>query len=388
VQARGDSIAVETETHVEFDYCVVGGGIAGLSLAWELAAAGRVVVCEREAQVSYHSTGRSAALFAESYGNAVVRSLTRASREFYLSPPAGFGSALISARGALYVATSAQHAELMSFHNELSAGGAALALVDGAEARRRVPILSASVDAAYVDPSVCDIDVAAVVDGFRRGFRARGGVLLTTADVHRIERIAKRWHVAAGTQQLNARLLIDAAGAWADEMAEMAGASRMGLQPRRRTAALVDLPPGMNARGWPTVADVSDRYYFKPDGDRLLISPADEAPCEPCDAQPEDFDVAEAVDRIEHATTLSISRVRSSWAGLRTFAPDRTPIIGFDARMDGFFWFAGQGGYGLQMAPGAARAAAALISGRSMPNELVAQGVSEELLAPSRRMSA
>jgi D-arginine dehydrogenase len=369
----------------EFDYCIIGGGIAGLSLGWELAAQGRVILLERESQLSYHATGRSAALFSESYGNAAVRALTRASRDFYFNPPPGFTSQpLVSDRGALYIATEAQMNGLAAFHSELSDVSSPLTLLDGAEARARVPILSAAVVGACLDLAVCDIDVGAVVDAFRRGFRARGGVVATEASVQHIARLPDGWHIAAGTQHPTARILINAAGAWADEIGEMAGAARLGLEPRRRTAAIVDLPGDMSSRAWPCVFDVGDRFYFKPDADRLLISPADEVPSLPCDAQPDDIDVAEAVDRLERVTTLTISRVSRAWAGLRTFAADRSPVIGFDRRIEGLFWFAGQGGYGFQMAPAAARAARALVLGQSGSDVAALAGVSEAVLSPRR----
>jgi D-arginine dehydrogenase len=324
-------------------------------------------------------------LFAESYGNAAVRALTRASREFYFNPPDGFASQpLVSDRGALYIATDAQRTELTDFLREVSDGSAPLQLLDGAEARELVPILSAAIACACLDTSVCDIDVGAVVDGFRRGFRARGGVISPDSCVQHIERLPDGWRVTAGARHPTARLLINAAGAWADEIGQLAGAAPIGLEPRRRTAAIVDLPEGSNPRAWPMVLDVSEQFYFKPDTDRLLISPADEVPSPPCDAQPDDVDVAEAVDRIERVTTLTISRVSRAWAGLRTFAPDRSPVIGFDPGIEGLFWFAGQGGYGFQMAPAAARAANALVLGRPLSNLEDAPGVSEALLAPRR----
>jgi D-arginine dehydrogenase len=369
----------------EFDYCIIGGGIAGLSIGWELAAHGGVLLLEREPQISYHATGRSAALFAESYGNAAVRALTRASREFYFNPPEGFVSEpLVSDRGALYIATDAQRAELADFLREVSDGSAPLQVLDGAEARERVPVLSAAIVGGCLDNSVCDIDVGAVIDGFRRGLRARRGVISTESSVHHIERLPYGWRVTAGTRQSTARILINAAGAWADEVGQLAGATPLGLEPRRRTAAIVDLPSGISARAWPMVLDVAERFYFKPDTDRLLISPADEVPSPPCDAQPDDLDVAEAVDRIERVTTLTISRVSRAWAGLRTFARDRSPVIGFDPRVEGLFWFAGQGGYGFQMAPAAARVASLLARGQRMPSGDATLGVNEALLSPGR----
>jgi len=344
-----------------------------------------VVLLERESQLSYHATGRSAALFCECYGNAAVRALTRASREFYYHPPEGFASEpLVRDRGGLYIATDAQRVELSEFHREVSDGSLPLGLLDGDEARERVPILSTAIAGACLDPLIADIDVGAVVEGFRRGFRARRGVIATDAAVHAIERLTNGWRVAAGTQHWSARILINAAGAWADDVGQLAGAARIGLEPRRRTAAIVDLPDGISPNAWPCVFDVSERFYFKPDAGRLFISPGDESPSLPCDAQPDDIDVAEAVDRIERVTTLTISRVSRAWAGLRTFAPDRSPVIGFDPRVDGLFWFAGQGGYGFQMAPAAARVARALVLRQPVQELEAARELSAALLSPNR----
>jgi D-arginine dehydrogenase len=204
-------------------------------------------------------------------------------------------------------------------------------------------------------------------------FRRRAGRLVTNAPVEALERGAPGWTVCAGTERFTAPLVVNAAGAWADEVAALAGLTRVGLQPRRRTAVLVDVPSGMDVSRWPFVNDVDEQFYFKPEGGSLFLSPADETPVEPSDAQPDEWDVATAVERLEAATTLQITRLKARWAGLRTFAPDRTPVVGYSGEREGFFWLAGQGGYGIQTAPALSRAAAALILESSLPEGLGAE---------------
>jgi D-arginine dehydrogenase len=367
------------------DVCVIGGGIAGLSAAAIVAERQRVVLLERESQLAYHATGRSAALFDETYGNRTIGVLTRASRAFYARPPQGFADVpLLKDRGSLFIATDAQRAALAVLAEEFRAGGAAVTLGDGAEARKRVPVLASTVTACLYQADTWDIDVGAVVSGFRKLLRARGGQIVTDAAVDALERDGNGWRVRAGSTSLTASVLIDAGGAWADEVARLAGVEPVGLQPRRRTALTVDLPSAIDARAWPFVGDVEERFYFRPESGRLLLSLADETLSAPCDAQPEDEDVAEAVDRVERATTLSFDRVVSAWAGLRTFVRDRRPVIGFDQKAPGFFWLAGQGGYGFQTAPAIARCVAALVRGGPLPGDIAEAGVTVATLGPGR----
>jgi len=367
------------------DIVVIGAGIAGASVAACLAETQRVVLIEREDRAGYHSTGRSAALFTEIYGNAVIRALTRASREFLFEPPAGFAEGpLTRPRGCLYVATRSQLEALHAF----------AALPDVAPATRSLhvrealalcPILREDyVAAALLEPDSSDIDVSALHQGYLRLFRRRAGRLVTNAPVEALEHGAQGWSVCAGTERFTARLLVNAAGAWADEVAALAGLTRVGLQPRRRTAVLVDVPPGMDIGRWPFVNDAEEQFYFKPEAGALFLSPADETPVEPSDAQPDEWDVAAVVERIETATTLQIKRLKARWAGLRTFAADRTPVVGFSTERAGFFWLAGQGGYGIQTAPALSRAAAALILESPLPAGLDGLGAGLAALSPER----
>ena len=365
---------------VSADILVIGAGIAGASVADALAPSAQVIVLEQEERPGMHSTGRSAALFSETYGNEVIRSLSRSSRAFLADPPPGFSeTALIRPRGTLYIAS----ADRLEALRELEVDAGAFERLSGAEARRRVPILrpESSAEALY-EAGAMDIDVDALHQGFLRRLRPAGGQIVTDASVTALRRAAGRWIATTSRGDFSAPIVVNAAGAWADRVAALAGLAPLGLQPKRRTAALIDGPTDFDFAGWPLVIDVDETVYFKPDAGRLLLSPADETDTEPGDAQPDDLDVAIAVDRLEHMTTLSVRRVAHRWAGLRTFAPDRTPVCGFDPRAEDFFWLAGQGGYGIQTSPALARLAARLVL--RMPGELAEL---ETALAPDRLAS-
>lgn len=345
-----------------FDIVVVGAGIAGASVAAELARSRRVAILEREEFPGYHSTGRSAALFSEIYGNSVVRALSRASRDFFYAPPPGFSpDPLVKPRGSLYIARGEQVRRLENFAANGDLAGS-IRRLSPQEALKACPILKPDqVSAALMEDDAADVDVGALHQGYLRSFRSAGGTLVTSADVQELAHRNGRWHVRTTAGDYEAPLLVNAAGAWADTIAAKAGAMPLRIQPCRRTAVLVELPQGMSPNSWPMVIDIDESFYMKPDAGLLLISPADETPAAPCDVQPEEYDVAVAVDRVEQATTLKITRIRKRWAGLRSFAPDRSPVIGFDPAVQGFFWLAGQGGYGIQTAPAASQFAAALL---------------------------
>lgn len=364
----------------KFDFAIVGAGIAGASLAARLAPHAKVLLLEREPQPGYHSTGRSAALYSALYGNAPIRALTRASRAFFDAPPAGFAEhPLLSPRGVLYAgdAHSAASIEQMG-HSALAQS------ISTAEALARVPVLrEAQAKHCAYEPEACDIDVHALHQGFLRLAR-RGGAQLVCAAPVRAACAGSSWFIVAGGEEYEANVLVNAAGAWADELAVLAGASAQGLSPLLRTALHVDAPANCDIRTWPAVIAADESFYFKPDAGLLLASPADETPSAPCDAQPDDLEVAQCVDRIERATTLNVTRVRRAWAGLRTFAPDRTPVAGYDGTCPRFFWLAGQGGYGIQTAPALSDAAAALALGQALPDYLLEEGFEPADLAPGR----
>jgi D-arginine dehydrogenase len=368
-----------------WDVIVLGAGIAGASVAAELDPGSRVALLEVEDQPGRHATGRSAAMYFESYGNATVRGLTRASRRFFEHPPAGFCQApLLSPRNALFVADAPRLAALESIAN-LPAAVDSMHRLDAASCLEHCPILRRDwVAGGVLDDSGRDMDVAAIHQGYLRIARNAGTRVVLRAGNMSIARRDGRWHVTSSAGDFSAPVLVNAAGAWGDVVARMAGVPPIGLMPLRRTCVTLPAPAGHDIRRWPMVIDADDEFYFKPEAGHLLLSPANEDPSEPCDAVPEELDVAIAVDRFETATGLAVPRLHHRWAGLRSFVADRSPVAGFATGFDGFFWLVGQGGYGIQMAPGLARAAAALIAGRALPEDIREQGVDERALSPTR----
>lgn len=373
------------------DFLVVGAGMAGASAAYELAAAGTVIVLERESQPGYHSTGRSAALYTQTYGHAAVRALTVASWDFYTAPPDGFAEhPLLTPRGVLLVGRADQSASLDAAFEEGRRLTPSVERLDRAAALGRAPFLRDDYVAGAVwEPDAMDIDVHAIHTGYLRGVKARGGRVVTDAGVQGVARRGGLWQVETPAGTFAAPILVDAAGAWADALAGLAGVRPVGLVPKRRTAitfepVFTDAVDAAGLNGWPMVIDVDEQFYVKPDAGRLLLSPADETPVEPCDVQPEEFDIAVAIDRMEQAARFSVRRIAHKWAGLRSFVADKVPVVGFDEDAEGFFWLAGQGGYGIQTAPAVGRAAASLATGGGLPAEVAALGVRPADLAPSR----
>jgi D-arginine dehydrogenase len=368
---------------MEADFLIIGAGIAGASAGFELSKHGRVVLLEREDQPGYHSTGRSAALFTEAYGNATIRALTRASRGFFTAPPAGFAEApLLAPRGVLTVASADREAAFAQALTELSAHSDTIREIDVARAAALFPPLERAIARyAHYEPDAMDMDVHAIHQGFLKGLRARGGILHTAV---RIERIEPGWLVHAGATTYAAPVLVNAAGAWADTVAALAGVAPIGLVPKRRTALLFDPPRDTAIAAWPMTIDIDETCYVKPDAGRLLLSPADETPSPPTDAQPEEIDVARAIERLERFTRLRVARVTHKWAGLRSFVADKTLVAGAAPGASGFFWCAGQGGYGIQTSPAMGRIVAALVAGSNIPADIADQGVSATALDPAR----
>ena len=369
----------------EVDFVVIGAGIAGAAAAANLAARGSVLLFEAEDQPGYHSTGRSAALFSEIYGNAVIRRLTRASRSFLFKPPAGFApTPLVTPRETMFFGTPEQ-VDLLARMRQDPDVAEATVLLSPEQARERVPaFLPDYLGGAVLETGSADIDVDALHQGFLRQARALGAELVTRARIEALARIDGRWHLSTATDRYSAPVVVNAAGAWGDEVARSAGVTPLGLQPKRRTAALVNVPGNLDATRWPASISIDEAFYFKPDAGLMLISPADETDSPPCDAQPEELDVAIAVDRFETATGAQVRRVLNSWAGLRVFSPDRTPVAGFDPDAEGFFWLVGQGGYGIQTAVALGRLAAALCADGRLPQDLIDMGLEAQMLAPSR----
>ena len=368
------------------DVLIIGAGMAGASAASFLAPHKRVVLLEREAQPGYHATGRSAAMYVETYGNAVVRAITTASRSFYFNPPPGFSDyPLVTPRGALMFGAAADHAVLQQRLQSMRALVPNIEWWTQADILQRVPVLrpECAVYGVY-EPDAMDMDVHAIHQGFLKSAKTAGAELVCDAEVLRIQRRPEGWRVDTPAGQFLANTVVNAAGAWCDELAQMAGVAPVGLVPKRRTAFTCEAPAGCDISHWPLVMNAQESFYFKPDAGVLLLSPANEDPVPPQDVQPEELDVAIAVDRVETATTLQIRQVRRKWAGLRSFVADKTPVVGFAPDAPGFFWLAGQGGYGIQTAPAMGELTAALVRGLPMPAHMAALGLRAQDVAAGR----
>ncbi len=368
-----------------YRFIVIGGGIAGASAGYELAALGPTLILEREAMPGYHSTSRSAALFTETYGNRTIRGLAVASRPFFEAPPQGFtDNPLLTPRGVLVVARQDQG---KPFETALADARRIAPEVHEVEKTRAIalcPILRTDYLArAFFEEDAKDMDVNSIHQGFLKGFRARGGTLQCDAEVTGLARAAKGWRVATKAGEHEAEIVVNAAGAWADVVAKLAGVKQIGLVPKRRTALTVE-GIGTEFRKWPSVIDVEEQWYLKPDAGQLILSPADETPVEPQDIQPEELDIAHCIDRVERATTLAVRRIGRKWAGLRSFVKDKTLVAGFAPEAPGFFWLAGQGGYGIMTSPAMGRIAAALVEGKPIPPDIAEAGVTAGDLGPAR----
>ena len=351
----------------DYDVAIIGAGIAGASLGWSLLKAApnlRVALIEMEAHPGYHTTGRSAAFWVESYGGPAIVPLSRASRGFFGAPPAGFGP-LLAPRPGLTIEAPDDPGGLERMAAEFDVGGVAYRWLNAAEmaALPSGPMLRPEWNRrGLVEDDCHDIDVAALHQGYLRGVDGARPTLITDAEVTRLERRSGRWHIATLAGDFVATTIVNAAGAWADRVAALAGAAPRGVQPLRRTMAVLRLDPPPPA-DLMVVMDAAGRFYFKPDGGRLWLSPHDETPDVAHDVRPDELDLAMVIDRFENATTVKVLRLESSWAGLRSFAPDRVPVFGFDGAVDGLFWCAGQGGFGIQTAPAAGELCAALLLG-------------------------
>ena len=366
---------------------VVGSGIAAASVGYWLVPHARVTLLEREDQPGYHSTGRSAALFFESYGTPQVRALTLASRAFLDAPPAGFTDhPILSPRGVVLVAAPGQQALLDEQWAVLASVSERGRRLGAAEAVARVPVLRPDrVIGAVLEPDAADMDVHALHQGYLRGIRRHGGRIVCNAEVTALRRGSDgRWQAVAGGQSHAADVVVNAAGAWCDAVAQLAGARPIGLVPKRRSAFVFAPPEGMDVRGWPAVGGVDHSWYIKPDAGLLLGSPANEDPVEPHDVQPEELDIAVAVDRIETMTSLQVRRIVRRWAGLRSFVADGDLVGGFDPELPGFFWVAAQGGYGIQTSAAMGEACAALIRDLPLPPRIAGFGLTAAMLSPAR----
>jgi D-arginine dehydrogenase len=372
----------------DFDFAIIGAGIAGVSAAYHLAPHAKVLILEREQVAAYHTTGRSAALHSETYGSAEIRAITVASGRFYRKPPPGFADhPLLTPRGAVIAGRADQASEMDKAAREFSSLVPSVRRLDLAETLALAPVIRPAMldGGAIFEPEADDMDVAAIHGGFLKGARAAGGVLRLNAEVTTLERKDGRWRIGLGDgETIVGANVVNASGAWADVVAGLAGAAPVGLVPKRRTAFAFDPPAGLDIARLPMIIDFDESFYFKPEVGQFLGSLADETPSPPCDAQPEEIDIATAVDRIETATTLKIRRIKNKWAGLRSFVADKNLVVGYDPAVEGFFWLAGQGGYGIQTGESAGRLAASLALGKGMPGDIAALGVAEAALSPAR----
>jgi D-arginine dehydrogenase len=370
----------------DFDFVVIGGGAAGAAVAYELSKVASVALIEREMMPGYHSTGRSAAVISENYGPSGWRALSTASRPFFEAPPVGFADhPLLRRIGALYFATRSEEAELAACARALGRRKVEHRLLSADEARALCPVVrTEEFSAALLEPGCADIDAHALLQGYLRAGRARGLSVLLSTEAVALEREGGRWRVDAREVRLRAGSVINAAGAWADDLARKAGLRPKGLQPYRRTAITFDPPAAVDARAWPMTFDLAETWYFKPEGGRVMVSPVDKTASEACDAAPDEFDVAVAVDRIERATTMRVARINGKWAGLRTFAADEQPVIGRDPDEPSFVWLAGQGGNGVMAAPAAAQLAAAIATDSDLPESVAKCGIDLAAIAPAR----
>jgi len=363
------------------DILVIGGGVAGLSAAAALAPHARVILLEAEEAIGFHASGRSATMLHYALGNPLIRNLTRASRRFFEEPPPAFGP-LATNVPVLVHARDVERAELDRLERELTPFGRHDRL-DAAGIREACPLLKTGpgqAEHALFDPWALKLDSHALLQGFQRTVRAARGTTVAGARVTGIERAGGLWHVTTAADRFSAPVLVNAAGAWADEVARLAAVRPIGLGPLRRTIITLDAPPGTDLRRLPFTKTIHDELYFGPEAGQLFASPMDEVPSEPCDAQPDEYEVALAADRMEDRTQVEVKRVAHRWAGLRSFVADRSPVAGFATDAEGFFWLAGQGGSGLQTSPVLAEMAASIILGRSWPD----CGVAPDEISPAR----
>ncbi len=347
---------------IETDILVIGGGMAGIGFAAALGEGRKVLVLEQERDLAYHSTGRSAAIYIRNYGNGPIRALNEASGPMFKAESEYFPHPLLTPRGILDIADSARAHEI----GKLAAISVGVEEISADAAIAKVPLLSPDyVKAAAFEADAQDIDVHALHQGWLKKAKGQGASVLTGQEVLRAEHANGCWKVETKDHQITAKLIVNAAGAWADEIARRCNVAPVGLQPLRRSMAVLPVPDGYDAAHWPLVDEVTEDFYFKPDGGRLFVSPCDEDPVDPHDAFADDMVLAEGLHRFEQAVNMEVTRVERSWAGLRTFAPDRSPVVGFDGGTEGFFWLAGQGGYGIQTAPALSKFAAELAENRT-----------------------
>ena len=371
---------------MNFDFVVIGAGISGAAAAFELALHGTVAMIEAESSPGYHSTGRSAALFTPNYGSNPVRILNQISANFFKSPPDNFcESNLLTPRGCLYVALPGKETKLEEEFSEKAANGHNVEFMTASQALNRAPVLrTQNVGSAVYEPDVMDIDVATLHQGFLRGFKKRGGTILCNKRVCRIEHTSTGWEVLAEDTVIGGGVIVNAAGAWADEVGALAGALPIGLVPKRRTVIIVEPPKSIGLSDLPCVGFWGAKPYFQPEVDNILACLGDQTPVKAQDIRPDEMDIALLVDWLERMTKIKVSRIGHSWAGLRSFVSDESPVVGFDPQIPDFFWLAGQGGYGIMMSPTLGQVTAELIIKGKLPSDLIELGLRELDISPIR----
>ena len=369
-----------------FDIAIIGGGIAGFSLAHFLGDARKVLVLEQESAFGYHTTGRSAGEFSYSHHTPLVGKLAKLSFEFFNKPAPSFSETnLLNPRGAIYIAAEEKSEKLAAVFDEERQHSREMGMLTVDEAMQRAPILNPDFfTSAFYDPNCWDIEVANLFQSYIKSAKKSGVVAHTKAGLLSASRKQSIWHIETAAGTFTAATIVNASGAWADKTASLLGANSIGITPLRRTIITVDLPPEIIASSLPEVAEIEEDFYMKPDAGKLMISPADENLSEPCDAQPEELEIAWAMHWLNESTTLNARHVSHSWAGLRSFAPDRAPVVGWDTKVEGLFWLAGQGGFGIQTSPALGRLAADLLLGLPLPDDFKATGISSAELDPSR----
>jgi D-arginine dehydrogenase len=366
----------------EFDFIVIGAGIAGASVAAHLAAHHNVLILEMEERPGYHTTGRSAASYEPNYGPLPMLALTRASSDFFMNPPQGFADApIFSPRGSFFFQPADQENEM----KYLLLKSAGLKEFTEAKTTALYPILRQGYARRFFyDDSTGDLDVDLLHRGYLRLFKSAGGTLINSAAAQSIERSKNKWMIKTPAGAFSCPTIINAAGAWGDVIAAMAGAQPVGLVPKRRSIGVVPITGYKGFETWPMVTDAAETWYAKPQSGKMIVSSADVTPVEPHDAYADDMAIAEGVERMMNATTFEVTHLDHAWGGLRTFAPDKNPVIGFDPYTEDFFWLVGQGGYGIQSSPALSRVAAALAQHRPIPDDVLEAGLDITHIHPER----
>lgn len=369
-----------------FDIAIIGGGIAGFSLAHFLGDSRKILLLERESAFGYHSTARSAGEFSYSHHTPLVGKLAKLSFPFLERPEPSFSETnLLNPRGAIYIASEDKRDKLSSVFDEERRHSHEMIMLTVEDAIKRAPILKREFfSSAFYDPNCWDIEVANLFQSYIKSAKKSGVVAHTKAELLTATRKHSIWQIDTSAGPFSASTIVNASGAWADQCAAIFGAAPIGIAPLRRTVITVDLPPDINAATLPEVAEIEEDFYMKPDAGKLMISPADEHPSEPCDAQPEELDIAWAMHWLSESTTIRARHVSHSWAGLRSFAPDRAPVVGWDEKIEGLFWLAGQGGFGIQTSPALGRLAASLLLSNTQPDDFEDQGFDLMWVSPKR----